>query len=231
MSTEDVLTCRKPTTSEIPWPAYEAVKRWTKNANIFEKKFIIVPVNESYHWYLAVIYNPQAALELARAAKQPSVSSALRGGDDLESRGSSMPPGAPSEDSLERDTRASSTAVNLRSARCRDDNSTERDPLDFLGQADDEHEGKEEGGVGAVRAGVDNLQLEAPRTSPAPPQPIQSSTYDIFTKQSLGDMGTDTTAAEGSTSNQPLPASSPARKGRKLKQPGRQDFDITGGDQ
>ncbi|KLT44112.1 cysteine proteinase, partial [Cutaneotrichosporon oleaginosum] len=45
------------------------VKRWTKKAEIFNKKFIVIPVNESYHWYLAVIYNPRATLDRARAAR------------------------------------------------------------------------------------------------------------------------------------------------------------------
>ena len=26
------------------------VKRWTKNVNIFDKDFVIVPINESSHW-------------------------------------------------------------------------------------------------------------------------------------------------------------------------------------
>ncbi|XP_050538453.1 uncharacterized protein LOC126903921 isoform X2 [Daktulosphaira vitifoliae] len=37
---------------------HERVKKWTKNVNIFEKDFIFVPINENYHWYLAVICYP-----------------------------------------------------------------------------------------------------------------------------------------------------------------------------
>ncbi|KAI9744278.1 MAG: hypothetical protein M1818_002430 [Claussenomyces sp. TS43310] len=36
---------------------YESVKRWTKG-DIFEKDYIIVPVNENFHWYLAIICHP-----------------------------------------------------------------------------------------------------------------------------------------------------------------------------
>ena len=38
---------------------YEAVKRWTLKAKIFEGgcDHIIVPINESYHWYVAIICN------------------------------------------------------------------------------------------------------------------------------------------------------------------------------
>ena len=41
---------------------YENVKRWTKNVDIFEKDFIIIPVNESKHWSLSVIVRPFVAM-------------------------------------------------------------------------------------------------------------------------------------------------------------------------
>ncbi|KRT80658.1 Peptidase [Oryctes borbonicus] len=34
------------------------VKNWTKNVNLFEKDFIIIPINESCHWFLAIICFP-----------------------------------------------------------------------------------------------------------------------------------------------------------------------------
>nr|XP_022918733.1 uncharacterized protein LOC111427716 [Onthophagus taurus] len=34
------------------------VKNWTKNVNIFEKDFIIIPINENCHWFLAIICFP-----------------------------------------------------------------------------------------------------------------------------------------------------------------------------
>lgn len=34
------------------------VKNWTKNENIFEKDFIIIPINEQSHWFLAIICYP-----------------------------------------------------------------------------------------------------------------------------------------------------------------------------
>ena len=37
---------------------HERVKRWTKKVNIFEKDFIIVPINEHSHWFVAVICFP-----------------------------------------------------------------------------------------------------------------------------------------------------------------------------
>ena len=36
---------------------YDAVKRWTKNINLFSRDFVVVPVNENLHWYVAIICN------------------------------------------------------------------------------------------------------------------------------------------------------------------------------
>ncbi|PSN57920.1 hypothetical protein C0J52_00233 [Blattella germanica] len=37
---------------------HSRVKSWTKNVNIFEKDFIIIPINEHCHWFLAIICFP-----------------------------------------------------------------------------------------------------------------------------------------------------------------------------
>jgi hypothetical protein len=34
------------------------VKRWTKNVDIFEKDFLIIPINEANHWSLVIIVRP-----------------------------------------------------------------------------------------------------------------------------------------------------------------------------
>ncbi|XP_025163785.1 uncharacterized protein LOC105182689 isoform X2 [Harpegnathos saltator] len=34
------------------------VQKWTKNVNIFEKDFVIIPINEHAHWFLAIICFP-----------------------------------------------------------------------------------------------------------------------------------------------------------------------------
>ena len=38
---------------------YRRVKKWTKEVNIFDKDFLIVPINKKYHWYLAIICYPR----------------------------------------------------------------------------------------------------------------------------------------------------------------------------
>jgi Ulp1 family protease len=45
------------------WQAYETVRSWTNKVDIFEKKMLIIPINETGHWYLAVILNPGAVLK------------------------------------------------------------------------------------------------------------------------------------------------------------------------
>lgn len=37
---------------------YLRVKNWTRNVNIFEKDFLIIPINKNNHWYLAIICYP-----------------------------------------------------------------------------------------------------------------------------------------------------------------------------
>ncbi|KAJ3045203.1 hypothetical protein HDV00_011073 [Rhizophlyctis rosea] len=43
--------------------AYQRVQKWTKRIDIFSMKYIFIPINEHYHWYLALIYNPGALLK------------------------------------------------------------------------------------------------------------------------------------------------------------------------
>ncbi|KAJ5708924.1 hypothetical protein N7493_010258 [Penicillium malachiteum] len=36
---------------------YTGVEKWTRNINLFEYDYIVVPINESAHWYVAIICN------------------------------------------------------------------------------------------------------------------------------------------------------------------------------
>ncbi|KAK6523865.1 hypothetical protein TWF281_001831 [Arthrobotrys megalospora] len=49
---------------------YEKVKRWTKNADLFEKDLIFIPINEKYHWLVAVVCNLPATLAVAKAREK-----------------------------------------------------------------------------------------------------------------------------------------------------------------
>ncbi|KAG9323069.1 hypothetical protein KVV02_004621 [Mortierella alpina] len=43
--------------------SYDSIKSWTNKIDIFSKKYIIVPIHESLHWYLAIITNPGLLLQ------------------------------------------------------------------------------------------------------------------------------------------------------------------------
>ncbi|QRW00667.1 Ulp1 protease family, carboxy-terminal catalytic domain protein [Ceratobasidium sp. AG-Ba] len=53
---------------------YNSVKKWTSKIDLFKKKFIIVPINEHLHWYLAIIFLPEHALSAPppQPAPQPT---------------------------------------------------------------------------------------------------------------------------------------------------------------
>ncbi|CAB3404377.1 unnamed protein product [Caenorhabditis bovis] len=38
------------------------LSKWTKKFDLFEKEFVVIPVNEDYHWLLMVIVNPNGAI-------------------------------------------------------------------------------------------------------------------------------------------------------------------------
>ncbi|CAO3575100.1 unnamed protein product [Mortierella alpina] len=43
--------------------SYDAVKSWTAKVDLFAMKYIIVPIHENLHWYLAIITNPGLLLK------------------------------------------------------------------------------------------------------------------------------------------------------------------------
>lgn len=50
---------------------HERVKNWTKHVNIFEKDFIIVPINQQSHWFLAIICFPSLKGPVTIESNQP----------------------------------------------------------------------------------------------------------------------------------------------------------------
>ncbi|KAJ6525275.1 hypothetical protein DFH09DRAFT_996177 [Mycena vulgaris] len=51
---------------------YESVRKWTSKFDLFDKKYIIIPINENLHWYLAIIYHPECILLPPPPTKSPS---------------------------------------------------------------------------------------------------------------------------------------------------------------
>lgn len=47
------------------------VSGWTKNVNIFENDFIVVPINEQSHWFLAIICFPNLTEPRTMDTDQP----------------------------------------------------------------------------------------------------------------------------------------------------------------
>lgn len=47
-------------TSKRGLEGYETVEKWTRDIDLFSKKFVVVPIHEAMHWYVIVIYNPGA---------------------------------------------------------------------------------------------------------------------------------------------------------------------------
>ncbi|ANB14122.1 Ulp2p [Sugiyamaella lignohabitans] len=44
-------------------PSYEVAMRWTSKVDLFSKKYVILPINEAMHWYVAIIYNLPSLLK------------------------------------------------------------------------------------------------------------------------------------------------------------------------
>ncbi|KAI0310396.1 hypothetical protein OF83DRAFT_1070600, partial [Amylostereum chailletii] len=63
--------------SITPWEnAYQHAKRWTKKIDLFEKRYIFVPIHDPVksHWYLAVIHRPARIIQEGQTTdKKPSV--------------------------------------------------------------------------------------------------------------------------------------------------------------
>ncbi|KAF8984522.1 hypothetical protein BGZ46_007782 [Entomortierella lignicola] len=55
--------------------SYEAIRSWTAKTDIFSMKYIIVPIHEKLHWYLAIITNPGLLLQKSRSNSSISSSS------------------------------------------------------------------------------------------------------------------------------------------------------------
>jgi len=62
-----------------PQDGYQSVRKWTAKFDFFEKDYIIVPINENVHWYLAIICHPSLTLRKPLPPKVPVRASPRRG--------------------------------------------------------------------------------------------------------------------------------------------------------
>ena len=65
---------RDPTSSSYSMGSaqkrHERVRKWTKNVNLFGNDFIIVPINQNFHWNLIIICFPGLIIDLGSARAQ-----------------------------------------------------------------------------------------------------------------------------------------------------------------
>lgn len=71
---------------------YEGVQKWTRNVDLFTYDYVVIPINDSLHWYLAIICNLPAldrGLDLSDEAPDPPIKLAA---DSSGSIGETGPP-------------------------------------------------------------------------------------------------------------------------------------------
>ncbi|THU99014.1 cysteine proteinase [Dendrothele bispora CBS 962.96] len=58
-----------------PEVGYSQVRSWTDadKVDIFQKKYLVIPINQSFHWFLAIIYHPEYALSEPKEKLQSSI--------------------------------------------------------------------------------------------------------------------------------------------------------------
>ncbi|PVV00096.1 hypothetical protein BB560_005405, partial [Smittium megazygosporum] len=59
------LYCKHP--KHEPEKRFDSVRKWTSKVDIFAKKYLFVPINKDYHWFLALIVNPSILTEFEKA--------------------------------------------------------------------------------------------------------------------------------------------------------------------
>ncbi len=78
---------------------YDGVQKWTRNVDLFTYDYIVIPINDSLHWYLAIICNLPA---LDRGLDLSNEAPAADSTEQIEERG--PPSSSPTTDLLEGDS-------------------------------------------------------------------------------------------------------------------------------
>lgn len=61
------------------------MKTWTRHVDIFSKDFIIIPVNQNVHWFLAIICYPGLVADLPDKNQEKSDSKSSKSSDNVTS--------------------------------------------------------------------------------------------------------------------------------------------------
>ncbi|KAJ6585193.1 hypothetical protein B0H19DRAFT_1368602 [Mycena capillaripes] len=91
-----------------PQEGYESVRKWTAKFDLFDKKYIIVPINENLHWYLAIIYQPEHTLKPPPPTKSPTTRRKTRQGVEQSPEVDQVPVSRTETSSRPPDSKASS---------------------------------------------------------------------------------------------------------------------------
>ncbi|KAH9080499.1 hypothetical protein EDB83DRAFT_2339768 [Lactarius deliciosus] len=96
----------KKLSTKVPEEGYNSVRKWTSKFDLFQKKYIIVPINENMHWYLAIICFPEYTLlprpkqvaNIRRRSTRQSGGADFSSVKDLEPTSKQSPPPPPHPD-------------------------------------------------------------------------------------------------------------------------------------
>ena len=75
---------RRRSRAQLADDAHTRVAKWTARVDIFERDFVIIPINQSLHWTLAIVCH---AGEAARRAEAAARRAAAAEADVIEARG------------------------------------------------------------------------------------------------------------------------------------------------
>ena len=51
---------------------FKNVKRWTRKVDVFDKEYLIIPVNACKHWWCVIVVNPGAVID-PKSSKRPYI--------------------------------------------------------------------------------------------------------------------------------------------------------------
>ncbi|CAJ0955642.1 unnamed protein product, partial [Mesorhabditis belari] len=58
---------------------FKQISKWTRKVQIFSKNFIVIPVVEDLHWYLAIVYNPIGMVNMTEGPFENNVDTRKKG--------------------------------------------------------------------------------------------------------------------------------------------------------
>ncbi|OAD75918.1 hypothetical protein PHYBLDRAFT_158172 [Phycomyces blakesleeanus NRRL 1555(-)] len=50
-----------------------SLKKWGSKIDIFKKKYLVIPVNESYHWFLMIVFNVDQCIARSECDRVPHI--------------------------------------------------------------------------------------------------------------------------------------------------------------